>query len=664
MKKDDKCALDFDFNIEIPCDLGGLSMKSKNKLLVITGGGDDGSNDGGDSGEFVIDADHPVFVTDKLGLRHQFTKLDQLIQAIVGWGSNHLMTRKAIMAELNKKSSSINGLPVAYSKGDDSGGDGGDGGDDGGEDNCSMDFVFDVKCQLPAISLKSKNNLLVITEDNSNDSNDQSNDSNDQSNDSNDWMEDCHADFMFEVKCQLPGIDIKAMSDRIVVVKDSNDQSNDSNDSNDCSVNFLLDAVCQLPGVAMSGSGLATVKKDPFIIDEDHPVGIDPPSGEISKYTELEDLVDSIIEQGDDHSMPESEIIELLENKEPEINGLGIIYPELEKCEVAFNVNVPCTIHKSKFRTKFRNDGKNRFDFVRGDSSNDDTSNDCNLDVTLLCPINVTGPSGISVTGPTGPMGITGPSGPKGDQGIDGPTGPVGPRGKDPCVTFTATAVLATGWRAVIEEVIEFESLDGVVRALASASGPSRPSGYTRPTGITGPTSDCQKFKLVIYHPNLPTGPTGITGPTGPSGHTGPTGKRGPTGRTGPTGRRGPTGPTGKQGPTGRTGPTGPTGTGPTGPTGRTGPTGPSGHTGPRGYTGCTGPKGPGYTGPTGPAGAICSSEVTFVTNARIGDGYLQVEKTKYHFVYDSATKCYKFEEVPNQTNKWSNTNLSVRSCQ
>ncbi len=125
-------------------------------------------------------------------------------------------------------------------------------------------------------------------------------------------------------------------------------------------------------------------------------------------------------------------------------------------------------------------------------------------------PQGATGPTGASVTGPTGAAStVPGPTGPQGDS-ITGPTG-----------------------------------------AASTVPGPTGPQGATGPTGasITGPTGAAST----------------IPGPTGPQGNTGPTGAQGPTGDAstipGPTGSTGPTGAS-VTGPTGATGPTGPAGGG------------------------------------------------------------------------------------------------------
>jgi len=227
-----------------------------------------------------------------------------------------------------------------------------------------------------------------------------------------------------------------------------------------------------------------------------------------------------------------------------------------------------------------------------------------------------TGPTGPAITGPTGaPSTVTGPTGPgvTGPTGAIGPTGafggPTGPTGADSTVTGP------TGWTG--PSVTGPTGADSTVTGPTGALGPTGPIGPTGafggPTGPTGAAS-------TIAGPTGTTGPTGatgqsLTGPTGaPSTVTGPTGPGG-TGPTGPTGSGG-TGPTGPAGVDGVSGPTGPTGAigptgafgGPTGPTGATGSNGVDGVTGPTGWTGPTGsggtgPTGPGGTGPTGPTG-------------------------------------------------------------
>jgi hypothetical protein len=122
-------------------------------------------------------------------------------------------------------------------------------------------------------------------------------------------------------------------------------------------------------------------------------------------------------------------------------------------------------------------------------------------------------------------------------------------------------------------------------------------------TYVSGATLPTNADNLVVTYnfagPQGATGPS-VTGPTGPSGSV-----TGPTGPTGPS-VTGPTGPSGSvTGPTGATGPAGSGATGPTGATGATGPTGPS-------------VTGPSVTGPTGPTGATGPNNITTSTTTNI----------------------------------------------
>jgi len=249
---------------------------------------------------------------------------------------------------------------------------------------------------------------------------------------------------------------------------------------------------------------------------------------------------------------------------------------------------------------------------------------------TFIGPSGPQGPTGASLTGPTGAQSIT-----------TGPTGPTGPVVTGPTGVAGADSTI-TGPTGVTGAASNVTGPTGVTGAASTVTGPTGGEGKTGPQSIT----------------TGPTGPTGqpgadstVTGPTGPTGNpgadsiiTGPTGALGATGVTGPastiTGSQGPTGVTGAAsnitGPTGSIGATGAdsTTTGPTGPTGAdsqvtgptgaqsitTGPTGAKGETGPTGAQSITtGPTGADslITGPTGSTGATgAASNITGPTGS------------------------------------------------